>query len=329
MKLNIANPSTGAQKLLEFDDEKKMRIFYDKKISSEVDVDSLGDEWKGYRVKITGGNDKQGFPMMQGVLVNQRVRLLLDKNSISCFRARRSGERKRKSIRGAIVGPDISVISLIITKKGEQEIPGLTDRELPQRLGPKRASRIRKLFNLTKEDDVRKFVVRRKLANKPDTHKGKAPKIQRLVTPVVLQRKRRREALKKRWADKARKDAAEYAKLLAQRRKESRAKRQAVISKRRSSVRKDAPTSGEAKAIPPAAAKPVATSTVQGVKAGAGKTQGGQKQGQPQKGAAPPQDTKKGPQAGPKAGAAHKGQVQGGQKGKKNQGGQQGKGGAK
>lgn len=46
---------------------------------------------------------------------------------------------------------------------GEKDIPGLTDSTVPRRLGPKRASRIRKLFNLSKEDDVRQYVVRRPL----------------------------------------------------------------------------------------------------------------------------------------------------------------------
>jgi hypothetical protein len=49
-----------------------------------------------------GGNDKQGFPMKQGVLTPQRVRLLLSKGQ-SCYRERRDGERKRKSVRGCIV----------------------------------------------------------------------------------------------------------------------------------------------------------------------------------------------------------------------------------
>lgn len=46
-------------------------------MAQEVVADALGDEFKGYIFKITGGNDKQGFPMMQGVLVQGRVRLLL------------------------------------------------------------------------------------------------------------------------------------------------------------------------------------------------------------------------------------------------------------
>ena len=74
--------------------------------------------------------------MKQGVLLPNRVRLLLA-DGHSCYRARRTGERKRKSVRGCIVGNDIAVLSVIIVKQGEQEIEGLTTEALPKRLGPK------------------------------------------------------------------------------------------------------------------------------------------------------------------------------------------------
>merc|ERR1712159_214501 len=84
-------------------------------------------------------------------------------------------------------GPDLATLQLAIAKKGAEDIPGLTDESRPRRLGPKRASNIRKLFNLEKKDDVRQFVVRREIEGKK---KKKAPRIQRLVTPAMLQRKR-------------------------------------------------------------------------------------------------------------------------------------------
>jgi small subunit ribosomal protein S6e len=76
-------------------------------------------EFAGYIFKIKGGQDKQGFPMKQGVLVPGRVRLLM-KPGDSCFRGygRRNGERRRKSVRGCIISPDLSVLNLVIVKKG-------------------------------------------------------------------------------------------------------------------------------------------------------------------------------------------------------------------
>ena len=83
-------------------------------------------------------------------------------------------------MRGCIVGSDICVLNLMIVKKGEQEIPGLTDEASakPRRLGPKRASHIRQLFGLSKKDDVRKFVVRRQFehnGHKRDKTRARRP----------------------------------------------------------------------------------------------------------------------------------------------------------
>jgi small subunit ribosomal protein S6e len=236
MKLNISNPATGAQKLIDVEDEKKLRTFMDKRMSQEVDAGCLGDEWKGYIVRISGGNDKQGFPMKQGILTNNRIRLLMAKG-MSCYRERRSGERRRKSVKGCIVDGNLSVLSLVIVKKGEQEIDGLTNRLVPRVRGPKRANKIRKLFNLSKEDDVRKYVVRRPLkAKEGKKEKFRAPKIQRLITPMRLQRKRRTLALKKKRAEKQKVQSTEYAKLLALFIKEKRERKRSE-SKRRSSTR--------------------------------------------------------------------------------------------
>jgi small subunit ribosomal protein S6e len=92
---------------------------------------------------------------------------------------------------------------------------------------------------LQKEDDVRKFVIRREVASKNPDKKpySKAPKIQRLVTPLTLQRKRRRIALKRRRAEAAKKAAAEYAIISAKRMKEQK-ERKADLKKRRSAVNK-------------------------------------------------------------------------------------------
>jgi small subunit ribosomal protein S6e len=187
-----------------------------------------------------------------------RVKLLLA-DGHSCYRPRRTGERKRKSVRGCIVGQDLSVLALSIVKQGEGDIPGLTDVVNPKRLGPKRATKIRRFFGLSKQDDVRyvylrcvasllhiltilysKFVIRREVTPKKEGAKPytKAPKIQRLVTPQRMQHKRHRIALKRRRAESAKDAANEYAQLLAKRVHEEREKRTELRKRRASSMRK-------------------------------------------------------------------------------------------
>ncbi|KAI9280549.1 ribosomal protein S6e-domain-containing protein [Umbelopsis sp. AD052] len=237
MKLNIANPATGCQKLIEVTDEHRLSDFMDQRMSRIVPGDRLGDAFKGYLFRISGGNDKQGFPMKQGVLTQNRVRLLLSQGD-SCYRPRRDGERKRKSVRGCVTSPDLSVLSLIIVKQGPQDIPGLTDNSIPNRLGPKRANHIRKFFNLDKADDVRKYVIRRTVHPKKEGKKPytKAPKIQRLITPRRLQRKRRRLALKKKQAEKSKQEEADYLALLHKRLAEKKMKHRQEVKRRHSST---------------------------------------------------------------------------------------------
>merc|ERR1712010_291365 len=229
MKYNISNPSTGQNKIIDIDDDKINRHFNDRRMGSDVDGDVLGEEFKGYTLRITGGNDKQGFTMKQGILVNGRVRILMKKKT-TLYRPRRTGERKRKSVRGCICGPDLAVIFLKVLEKGSGEVPNLTDAERPRRLGPKRVSHIRTAFALRKKDDVRKYVVRREIKrndkkgdNEEDRTFYTAPKIQRLITEKRLRRKRLNKKMKKdRWA--ATKDAhIAYEKLLSKFLKEKKA----------------------------------------------------------------------------------------------------------
>jgi len=234
--MNVST-KTVTKKHFVIEDDTKLRAVFDKRISHQVNGELLDENWAGYIFKITGGNDKQGFPMKQGVLTPGRVRLLLRRGT-PCFRGygRRNGERRRKSVRGCIVSPDLSVLNLVIVKKGDHDLPGLTDTEKPRMRGPKRASKIRKLFNLSKEDDVRKYVntYRRSFTTKAGKKVSKAPKIQRLVTPLTLQRKRARIADKKKRIAKAKSEAAEYQKLLASRLKEQRDRRSESLAKKRS-----------------------------------------------------------------------------------------------
>jgi small subunit ribosomal protein S6e len=155
--------------------------------------------------------------MKQGVLTNQKVKLLIQRGTIGYKSWRgKQGVRRRKTVRGCFVAPDIAALNLTIVKKGDQDLAGLTDQTKPRSLGPKRATKIKKLFKLSKDDDVRKFVIKHKhTAKKSGKEYVRSPKIQRLTTPDTLRRKR---LVKRRGRERARitkSSKSEYQNLLA------------------------------------------------------------------------------------------------------------------
>jgi len=88
-------------------------------------------------------------------------------------------------------------------------------------------------------DDVRKYVIRRTIDRSAKGKKNltKAPKIQRLVTSVRLQRKRAEKATKIARGKDTKEQLAQYAKLKALRAKESKEARREKSSRRRSTGR--------------------------------------------------------------------------------------------
>jgi len=77
------------------------RHFSDRRMGSDVDGGVIREDLKGYTLRITGGNDKQGFAMKQGVLVNGRVRILL--RASKCNRPSLGHPRFRRSDRQRLI----------------------------------------------------------------------------------------------------------------------------------------------------------------------------------------------------------------------------------
>jgi len=111
-------------------------------------------------------------------------------------------------------------LALSIVKKGEKDIEGLTTNPRPNRLHVKRASKIRKLYNLAKEDDVKLYIqkIGREIAQKEGSKKKlrvKRPKIQRLVTDVRIRRKKIEKAETQQRRERTTKLKEDYHKLIA------------------------------------------------------------------------------------------------------------------
>ena len=196
--------------MVELQNEDKLNEIIDKKIGDVVEGSSISNVFDGYKFKITGGFDKDGFAMKNGILSQGKKKVLLTKGC-SLFRFRRgyhrTGIRIRRLVRGCIVSHDIKNLHLKIIKKGPKEIAGLTEAKdaQPKRLGPKRATKILKEFGLLaaytdkKKDKeqqknlrfmITKFAPKRSVKTKNGKEYVKRPKIQRLITPDRLRRKR-------------------------------------------------------------------------------------------------------------------------------------------
>lgn len=92
-----------------------------KSIGEEFNGDIIG--LPGYTLKITGGTDRDGFPMHPKVKGPGRKKVLL--TSPPCFHPRLKGERRRKTVRGNTISEAIAQINVKIVKKGEKPIEEL------------------------------------------------------------------------------------------------------------------------------------------------------------------------------------------------------------
>lgn len=113
----ISDPGTKKSYQTQLEQDKGVSLI-GKKITDDISGDILG--LSGYTLKITGGSDKDGFPMHPAVLGQGRKRALLIKPP--GFHPKFDGERRRKTVRGNTISSDIVQINCRVVKKGEKTL---------------------------------------------------------------------------------------------------------------------------------------------------------------------------------------------------------------
>ncbi len=131
-KIVVNDPETRRSYQVEVDQTKALGLI-GKKIGDEFNGDLIG--LPGYTLKITGGTDRDGFPMHPKVKGPGRKKVLL--SSPPCFHPRKKGERRRKTVRGDTISEEISQINCKIVKKGEKPIEELIPVKKPEKEKPK------------------------------------------------------------------------------------------------------------------------------------------------------------------------------------------------
>ncbi|MDR2544376.1 MAG: 30S ribosomal protein S6e [Methanobrevibacter sp.] len=84
------------------------------------DVDGKLAGLDGYKLKITGGSDKNGFPMKKDIDGSRRIKSLVS-GGIG-YKPKVDGVRRRKSFRGNTISEDIVQINTIVSEVGNKSI---------------------------------------------------------------------------------------------------------------------------------------------------------------------------------------------------------------
>ncbi|UCF08968.1 MAG: 30S ribosomal protein S6e [Thermoplasmata archaeon] len=91
------------------------------------EVDGIFVRLPGYKLVITGGSDKDGFPMRRELPGPKRRKVLITEGV--GFHPDDKGVRRRKTVRGGTISPDIVQINMRITVHGSKSIEDLLKEE--------------------------------------------------------------------------------------------------------------------------------------------------------------------------------------------------------
>jgi len=111
-KIIVSDPETGTSKTVELEETRAIPLI-GRRTGEIIDGSIVG--LPGHKVQITGGSDKDGFPMRPSVHGGVRRRVIL-RGGVG-FNSRYEGERKRKTVRGNVITDEIVQVNMRIAEK--------------------------------------------------------------------------------------------------------------------------------------------------------------------------------------------------------------------
>ncbi|NPA86256.1 MAG: 30S ribosomal protein S6e [bacterium] len=123
-KVVVSDPKTGKAYAVVLDERLSERLV-GYKIGDIIEGELLG--LPGYKLKITGGSDFAGFPMHPAVHGMGRFRVLLSRPP--CFHPRKKGERRRKTVHGNVISPEIVQVNTVIVEYGQKPLEELLGKK--------------------------------------------------------------------------------------------------------------------------------------------------------------------------------------------------------
>ena len=115
-KIIIANPETSQSQSVELEGSRAVPLI-GRRLGEVIDGSVVGIS--GSKIRITGGSDKDGFPMRPDVHGGVRIKVILS-DGVG-FRSSRKGGRKRKTLRGNVITEEIVQINMkVVESKSEK-----------------------------------------------------------------------------------------------------------------------------------------------------------------------------------------------------------------
>ena len=110
MNIVVSDPSTRKAYSKKVDNP---AIFIGKKVGESVELGLIGLD--GYTAKITGGSDKQGFPMKADLVGGNRKEIFIVTDA-------KKGHREKIRRRGNLVTDEIAQLNLKVVKEGAKKL---------------------------------------------------------------------------------------------------------------------------------------------------------------------------------------------------------------
>lgn len=121
LRIVVSQKDKSFQKALSPEESAKLS---GKKLGAKIEGDDFG--FPGYEFQITGGTDKDGFPMKADLDVEGKRRLLLTKGT--GLRTKVKGFRKKKTVHSSRIRDDIAQLNLKVLKPGKDNLEKLMSK---------------------------------------------------------------------------------------------------------------------------------------------------------------------------------------------------------
>jgi len=114
-KVIVSDPEEGKSKVVELEGARAVPLI-GRRLGETVDGSVVG--MSGRKLQITGGSDKDGFPMRPNIHGGVRVSVIVSK-SVG-FQPKHEGERQRKTLRGNVITEDIVQVNTKVVEKAKR-----------------------------------------------------------------------------------------------------------------------------------------------------------------------------------------------------------------